>query len=76
MPATGVSIPGCHFVDCRLTTLYGSVSISSSSQFAVQHLALPLLVVGLHRVELGHHLGGEQLQRLADVLVACCARPG
>src|SRR5262245_48122297 len=41
---------------------------------APQHLALPLGVLGLAGMELGHDLLGEQFQRIADVLVAGLAR--
>ena len=72
-PGVGIAMPGFHFGDCGLIRLYGSVSISSSSSSPREHLPLPLLVLGLEGVELGHHLGGEQLERLADVLVAVAA---
>src|SRR5215204_646615 len=36
---------------------------------ARQHLPLPLLVLGVTLVELGHHLVGEQLEAGTDVLM-------
>ena len=56
----------------RRGTAYGSVSISSSSISPASTSSLPLLVLGLALVELGHHLGGEQLEARADVARACC----
>ena len=41
--------------------------------FAVQHLLFPGLLRRLVGVEFGHHLAGEQLEALADVLVGVLA---
>src|SRR5262245_46398443 len=41
---------------------------------AGEHVRLPSLVLGLARVELGHHLAGEQLETRADVFVRGASR--
>ena len=71
----GIGIPGFHFGDAGLIEVVGLGVDLLELELAGEDPPLPLVVLRLHRVELGHHLGGEQLERGADVLVAV-RRPG
>jgi len=54
------------FTACRLSRLIDLGQL----QLPGEHRLLPPVMLGLHRVELGHHVLGEERKCFTDVLVA------